>query len=44
MNLEFGKNAIIEGLAEKIASGDVPDNLKDKRIIVLDIPSMVARR
>ncbi len=37
-----GKTAVIEGLAEKIASGDVPDNLKDKRIIVLDIPSMVA--
>ena len=39
---EFGKTAVVEGLAEKIASGDVPDNLKDKRIIVLDIPSMVA--
>ena len=38
----FGKTAVIEGLAEKIANGDVPDNLKDKRIIVLDIPSMVA--
>ena len=42
MNLGVGKTAVIEGLAEKIASGDVPDNLKDKRIIVLDIPSMVA--
>ena len=42
MNRGVGKTAVIEGLAEKIANGDVPDNLKDKRIIVLDIPSMVA--
>ena len=40
---EFGKTAVVEGLAEKISTGDVPDNLKDKRIVVLDIPSMVAR-
>jgi len=38
----YGKTAVIEGLAERIANGDVPDNLKDKRIVVLDIPSMVA--
>ena len=37
-----GKTAIIEGLAEKIALGDVPQNLKDKRIISLDISGMVA--
>ena len=42
MNQGCGKTAVIEGLAEKIVNGDVPDNLKDKRIVVLDIPSMVA--
>lgn len=37
-----GKTAVIEGLAEKIVLGEVPASLKDKRIVVLDIPSMVA--
>ena len=37
-----GKTAIAEGLAQKIASGDIPDMLKDKRIIALDMASMVA--
>jgi len=37
-----GKTAVIEGLAEKIVLGEVPNNLKDKRIVVLDIPAMVA--
>jgi ATP-dependent Clp protease ATP-binding subunit ClpC len=37
-----GKTAIAEGLALKINSGDVPDNLKDKRVIALDIPGLVA--
>ena len=37
-----GKTAVIEGLAQKIADGDVPKNLYDKKIIVLDIPSMIA--
>jgi len=37
-----GKTAVVEGLAEKIAEGDVPENLKDKRIVTLDIPSMIA--
>ncbi len=37
-----GKTAVVEGLAEKIIIGEVPNNLKDKRIVVLDIPSMVA--
>ena len=37
-----GKTAIVEGLAQKIAFGDVPENLKDKRILSLDISSMVA--
>ena len=37
-----GKTAIVEGLAEKITSGDVPQNLKEKRIISIDISGMVA--
>jgi ATP-dependent Clp protease ATP-binding subunit ClpC len=37
-----GKTAIIEGLAERIVRGDVPDYLLDKRIIQLDITSMIA--
>ena len=37
-----GKTAIIEGLAEKIAFGRIPENLKNKRIVSLDIPGMVA--
>ena len=37
-----GKTAIIEGLAEKIATEDVPEMLKNKRIVTLDISSMVA--
>ncbi len=37
-----GKTAIVEGLAQKIASGDVPENLKDKRILALDLGALVA--
>jgi ATP-dependent Clp protease ATP-binding subunit ClpB len=37
-----GKTAIVEGLARRIISGDVPDSLKNKRIIAMDIGSMVA--
>ena len=37
-----GKTAIAEGLAQKIASGDMPELLKDKRVIALDMASMVA--
>jgi ATP-dependent Clp protease ATP-binding subunit ClpC len=37
-----GKTAIVEGLAEKIVVGDVPEILKDKRLIILDLAMMVA--
>lgn len=37
-----GKTAIVEGLARRIADGDVPEGLKDKRLIALDMASMVA--
>ena len=37
-----GKTAIIEGLAQKIISGDAPESLRDKRLLVLDITSMIA--
>lgn len=37
-----GKTAIVEGLARRIASGDVPEGLKNKRLVALDIGSMLA--
>ena len=37
-----GKTAIAEGLAQRIVTGDVPDELKNKRLVSIDIPSMVA--
>ncbi len=37
-----GKTAIVEGLARRIISGDVPDLLRDKRVISLDLGSMLA--
>ena len=37
-----GKTAIVEGLARRIASGDVPDSLKNKRLLALDLGSLVA--
>ncbi|GHV09071.1 negative regulator of genetic competence ClpC/MecB [Clostridia bacterium] len=37
-----GKTAIAEGLAQRIVSGDVPDNLRDKRVVTLDLSGMVA--
>ena len=37
-----GKTAIVEALANRIASGDVPDTVKDKRLVTLDMGSLVA--
>ena len=37
-----GKTAIVEGFAARIVNGDVPDNLKNKRILSLDLSAMVA--
>jgi len=37
-----GKTAIVEGLAQRIARGDVPEGLKDKRIVALDLGALVA--
>ncbi|MGM0439940.1 MAG: ATP-dependent Clp protease ATP-binding subunit [Chlamydiota bacterium] len=37
-----GKTAIVEGLAQAIVTGDVPDNLRKKKLVTLDLPLMIA--
>src|SRR5207245_1709668 len=36
-----GKTAIVEGLARRIIAGDVPDSLKDRRLVVLDLGALI---
>jgi ATP-dependent Clp protease ATP-binding subunit ClpB len=37
-----GKTAIVEGIAHRVASGDVPESLKDKRLLALDLGALIA--
>ena len=38
----MGKTAIVEAIAARIAAGEVPDSIKNKRLLTLDLPAMVA--
>jgi len=37
-----GKTAIVEGLAQRIVAGDVPQSLKDRKLIALDMGALIA--
>jgi ATP-dependent Clp protease ATP-binding subunit ClpB len=37
-----GKTAIVEGLAQRIVAGDIPDGLRDKRVVALDVGALIA--
>ena len=37
-----GKSAVVEGLARRLVEGDVPEGLKDKRVVALDMGALIA--